>query len=614
MRRVLLVMGAAVLLIGSLAVPSAGRDRPYSSSDLIAMKLLPPKVQYDLPGLAGGQFSKKQIEEFTCESAGDPSAGAVDMSCNTTEFGQDFAPDNEIAIAVDPENPLHLVAGSNDYFYRFNNATGARQALVPTGFFTSFDGGETWLDGQVPFGSGNGSGDPAPAFDAKHDVVVMAQLQNVGGQGAGFAVAGNIGVSRSLDGGVTWQPPVVVFKGQGAGIGPATNAVFWDKEYIGVDNHPGSPFFGRIYVTATRFLNGPKGAYTESPIWLSYSDDGGLTWSVPKEISGSNPAFCTYQETGAAGECDEDQFSNPVAASDGTLYVYFLNEQNEAEWEAPFDFDQQVMVVKSSDGGVTFTAPVPAAQLEDGLSDTPWSVLGRQTIWGHQIRWASFGNLSVNPNDPKDVVVTWADRGSPNPNVGDGSCIFQIPGTAPNYDPCNAGPGSAVNIWMARSTDGGASWGARTAVAASPNSQWFPWAGHLSDGTLVVAFDQDVAPAPADQFEHVVSIGGAAATAVGPLENIDVSVTHWTGQYTTAWPAICGPAGYTDGLGTDAEGKDCNAFHGDYTGLAVGPDDTIHIVWTGLNRLATSPQIDFYTGQPHQGYAQDAMYAQVAAP
>ena len=614
MRRVLLVIGAAVLLIGSLAVPSAGRDRPYSSSDLIAMKLLPPKVQYDLPGLAGGQFSKKQIEEFTCESAGDPSVGAVDMSCNTTEFGQDFAPDNEIAIAVDPENPLHLVAGSNDYFYRFNNATGARQALVPTGFFTSFDGGETWLDGQVPFGSGNGSGDPAPAFDAKHDVVVMAQLQNVGGQGAGFAVAGNIGVSRSLDGGVTWQPPVVVFKGQGAGIGPATNAVFWDKEYIGVDNHPGSPFFGRIYVTATRFLNGPKGAYTESPIWLSYSDDGGLTWSVPKEISGSNPAFCTYQETGAAGECDEDQFSNPVAASDGTLYVYFLNEQNEAEWEAPFDFDQQVMVVKSSDGGVTFTAPVPAAQLEDGLSDTPWSVLGRQTIWGHQIRWASFGNLSVNPNDPEDVVVTWADRGSPNPNVGDGSCIFEVPGTAPNYDPCNAGPGSAVNIWMARSTDGGVSWGPRTAVAASPNSQWFPWAGHLSDGTLVVAFDQDVAPAPADQFEHVVSIGGAAATAVGPLENIDVSVTHWTGQYTTAWPAICGPAGYTDGLGTDAEGKDCNAFHGDYTGLAVGPDDTIHIVWTGLNRLATSPQIDFYTGQPHQGYAQDAMYAQVAAP
>ena len=60
---------------------------------------------------------------------------------------------------------------------------------------------------------------------------------------------------------------------------------------------------------------------------------------------------------------------------------------------------------------------------------------------------------------------------------------------------------------------------------------------------------------------------------------------------------------------TDAEGKDCNEFHGDYTGLAVGPDDSVHVVWTGLNRLEQSPQVDPYTGGLHDGYAQDAMYA-----
>jgi hypothetical protein len=87
-----------------------------------------------------------------------------------------------------------------------------------------------------------------------------------------------------------------------------------------------------------------------------------------------------------------------------------------------------------------------------------------------------------------------------------------------------------------------------------------------------------------------------------------VSVTHWARQYTTAWPEICGPAGYTDG-GEPAAGKDCNVFHGDYTGLAVGPDDAVHVVWTGLNRWATSPQVDFYVGGNHDGYAQDAMYA-----
>jgi hypothetical protein len=32
-------------------------------------------------------------------------------------------------------------------------------------------------------------------------------------------------------------------------------------------------------------------------------------------------------------------------------------------------------------------------------------------------------------------------------------------------------------------------------------------------------------------------------------------------------------------------------------------------VWTGLNTEATSPQLDPYVGGPHDGFAQDAMYA-----
>ena len=92
------------------------------------MKLIPNDPNFfSLPGTSGGQFSKVQVENFRCNSSGDPSA-TVDMSCNTTKFGQDFAPDNEIAIVVDPEDADHLLAGSNDYYYRFNNSTGARQA------------------------------------------------------------------------------------------------------------------------------------------------------------------------------------------------------------------------------------------------------------------------------------------------------------------------------------------------------------------------------------------------------------------------------------------------------------------------------------------------------
>jgi hypothetical protein len=619
MRRLgLAAVAVAVLVVGIAGAAGAG-DKPADTAKLIAMRLEPSKFEKDLAKAGvtslGGKFSKKQITKFRCSSSGD-AAISVDMSCNTTQYGQDWAPDNEIAIAVDPTDPQHLLAGSNDYFYRFNNSTGARQALVPTGFFTSFDGGKNWIDGQIPLGSGNGAGDPAPAFDAKHGVALMAQLENVGTQGCCVS-QGNVSVSRSTDGGRHWARPVLVMKGHGTGIGPSTNAVFFDKEWITVDNNEGSPHYGRAYVTSSRFLNGPHGSYAESPIYLSHSNNGGKTWSTPKEISGSSP-LCTYQETGGGTDCDEDQFSYPVVASDGTLYVHFLNEQNDAAWEIPYDFDEQIMVVKSTDGGATFTDPVAAAQLEDGYSDMPWSVIGSQTVWGHQIRWASAGTIAVDPTNPDHLTVVWNDRGTANPNATEG-CYYSAPGDPPNYDPCNAGPTSETNIYYSESTDGGQTWSGRNLLDGTSGNGWFPWADYKPDGTLVVAWDQDNAAAPTDTFNHVLKVGNTAPQKLLPntaegrtsTENPDVSVTHWAGQYVPqpAWPAICGPAGYSDPPVTDAEGKDCNVFDGDYTGLAVGSDGSINVVWTGLNRMATSPQIDFYTGEKHDGYAQDAMFA-----
>src|SRR5918999_678138 len=326
MRRLLLVVSVATLALAAFAGTSAGRDRPFSTARLIAFQRIPHTPGFfNLPGTNDGEVSKSQTENFRCSSSGDP-ATWIDISCDTSRYGQDFAPDNELAIAGDPEDPDHLLAGSNDYYYRFNNSTGARQALVPTGFFTSFDGGETWVDGQIPMRSGNGAGDPAPAFDSKHDMALMAQLENVAGQGGPWVSQGDVSVSHSHDGGRTWTEPVTVFKGKGAGIGPANKAIFWDKEYIAVDNNPTSRFFGRIYVTATQFVNTIGGAYDRSPIAIYWSDDGGHTWTAPKTISGSQ-AKCTFQTTGTGTVCDEDQWSIPEVASDGTLYVHFANFQ-----------------------------------------------------------------------------------------------------------------------------------------------------------------------------------------------------------------------------------------------------------------------------------------------
>jgi hypothetical protein len=641
--RFIFITVTALTIASVVSMPAAdARDRPFSTSRMIVRPLVDPLESGSTTG-GDGQFSKVQIERYRCGTAagsvyGTP-AGAMDISCNDAEpYRQDFNPDNELAIAVNPKVATHLLAGSNDYFYRFNNSTGVRQALVPTGFFTSFDGGTSWADGQVPMRSGNGAGDPSPAFDGKLSGdtpqtgwAMMAQLENAGGASGSFAAQGDVSVSWSSNGGLTWSEPVTAMKGKGTGIGPANNALFFDKEWLTVDNYPGSPHYGRAYLVAARFLNDLHGAYDESPIYFAYSDDGGRNWSQPTEISGSNP-LCTAQGSGPSGECDEDSFPIAEVAPNGDVLVHFATGNIESGWETPGELESTLMAVKSTDGGASFGSPVVIAALEDGAADTPWSVIGRQTLTGHQIRWQSPGTITADPRDSAHWVVVYNDNFAGTHDAAPAGCLDEIPGTAPDYNPCNAV--TDTNIYMAESWNGGASWTARIALDTSAGNQWFPWADFRSDGSLAVAYDSneniaDPGGGRDDTFNHVLltlaprtAAGGAAVitsrevlvpNGAGrqPTEQVDISVTHWSGQYVpeSAWPLVCGPDGYTDPPVTDAEGKDCNVFDGDYTGLAVGPDDRVNIVWTGLNRWAVSPQIDPYTGAPHDGYAQDAMFA-----
>ena len=120
-----IVFSIVILSMGDAIQPSLSADRPFSTADLFLFKWIRPLslVQSGIrPGNTGGQFSAVQFRRYRCQSEGNP-ATYVDMSCDDSAFGQNFSPDNEIAIAVDPGEPTHLVAGSNDGYYRFNNSS-----------------------------------------------------------------------------------------------------------------------------------------------------------------------------------------------------------------------------------------------------------------------------------------------------------------------------------------------------------------------------------------------------------------------------------------------------------------------------------------------------------
>src|SRR5439155_220704 len=111
-RRGLMAIGAPLMAVVLFSWPSIGAPGGQAS-DLFPLKWLPAPEQFDLSSSgmsgAGGQFSTQQIERFTCTTSGPPTAGVI-MNCNVPEFNQNFSPDNEIAVVVDPDDPNHIVA------------------------------------------------------------------------------------------------------------------------------------------------------------------------------------------------------------------------------------------------------------------------------------------------------------------------------------------------------------------------------------------------------------------------------------------------------------------------------------------------------------------------
>jgi hypothetical protein len=455
---------------------------------------------------------------------------ATSGGANTKLDCDDPFPNNEPNIVVDASNPQHMIASSNDY------------GSCCDQYYTSFNAGATWSTGNMSIEDPRRTGsDPVTSIDVKHHVALHSSL-NYRFKSDGEACDGDVVVSPSHDGGLTWDKPVRVGFGKGCDLDPVQ--VFNDKEWIATDNNPHSPFYGRTYVTWTAFVAN-YGAYMESPIMETHSDDGGKHWTTPQEISGSSSGLCTFQTSGGAGACDEDQGSVITTSPDGTVYVAFMNSQNSSLYESPAEGDDQYLIVSSTDGGGHWSNPSFVAGMEDGAHDYPINVDGRQTLTGYQVRVWGAGNVVASPTVNGRLYLAFSDNRN---GVHD-----------------SANPVTNSDVFIVTSSNGGANWTAPSQVDTGLGDQWFPWVDvNPANGNVGVLYhDRGNANGPTYNTALAEGQPGSFAKTIMNTQPSDPT----NSEFFQAGIPGC---------------EFCAVFHGDYIGLAYGSDGHANGVWTDM--------------------------------
>jgi len=264
------------------------------------------------------------------------------------------ATQNEPTVAIDPNNANRIVAGSNDYVTRtwscmINGTPCSSLGDGYSGTYYSNDGGQTWccvatdpshLGTLIPGverltgGIYDAGGDSNLFFDNHGNVYFT---------GLGFdrtQAPNTVTLSKGTfdtSGNLHWGLPTFIGQTKAA-------STLNDKPWSTADNNPASAFYGRIYISWTRFIFNPSnGAYKQSPIIFAYSTDGGQTFSTPQLI---------------AGNVLYSQGSHVMVGPDGTVYVLWDGDTR----LGPFD---STWMTKSTDGGVTWTMPLAIAPLVD---------------------------------------------------------------------------------------------------------------------------------------------------------------------------------------------------------------------------------------------------------
>jgi len=382
----------------------------------------------------------------------------------------------------------------SDIRVNFNNPTRIIAASNAIGAsnqaqFYSTDGGVTWKQTTLALNVGD-SLHSDPTVDWTSDGTAWATTIGIN---AAQTVL-QIRAYKSTDNGATWAFDATVTGAQTAA----------DKQMMWVDHSPTSPYKDNIYVIW----------HNNNPVFVNRRTGPAGAWQTPLQVSGAETTG-----TGIGGDIKTNSF--------GDVFGFW-----------PDTGSKKLFVAKSTNGGVSFGTPVKIATTFDSYDIGMPSFATRRAliyISGGAYRTAT----------KTMVYAIWTDL----------TGVAASPGVAPCNSPANE-PGTSVastcktRIWFARSTDGGATWGAATMLnnQASLNDQFNPWmAVDETNGRLVVTYYDTVADAgrkKTDVWMQTSSNDGASWTAAVKVTSAQTDETTASADAGNQYGDYNGLSGY----------------------------------------------------------------------
>lgn len=272
---------------------------------------------------------------------------------------------------------------------------------------------------------------------------------------------------RSTNGGATW-----IYDGTVSGS--QTNT---DKQMQWIDHSATSPYANNNYVIwhngAPAFMNRRTSSGWGTPIQVSGSETTGTAIGSDVKTNASGDVFGFYPDTGSRG----------------------------------------IYVVKSTNGGASYTTPVKIINTYDSYDIGVPSFNNRRILI--YVSGGAYRNGTTN-----NVYALWADLS------GDTGCT-----TATNEPGSSVTSACKTRVWFSRSTDGGATWSARTKInnQSGLNDQFNPFiAVDETNGNLGAIYYDTVSDAGRKKVDVYYQLSTNGGVSWEPAVKVTTAMTDET--------------------------------------------------------------------------------------